>query len=73
MPESRAGRLPSTNIRVTLEPETRNPAAARRRQRAGRPGYGSKGAVAVEIRNGLPFRPYIYRGLGYDQMEASDA
>ena len=73
MPEPRAGRLPSTNIRVTLEPETRDSAAARRRQRAGRPGYGRKGAVAIEIRNGLPFRPYIYRGLGYDQYGGDDA
>jgi hypothetical protein len=26
-----------------------------------------------EVRNGLPFRPYVYRGTGTDQMENADA
>jgi hypothetical protein len=28
---------------------------------------------AVQVRNGLPFRPYVYRGTGVDQMENADA
>ena len=30
-----------------------------------------RGAVPVEVRNGIPWKPYVYRGLGYDQMEAA--
>lgn len=28
---------------------------------------------AVTVRNGLPFKPYVYRGTGRDQMETQDA
>jgi hypothetical protein len=62
--------------RVTLEPNSRDQAAAKRRQRNGRltgAHGGSSAQMPVEIRNGLPFRPYVYRGLGYDQYGDDDA
>ena len=53
---------------IVFDPDTRAKSAAQRRRR-----HGSSGPVPVEIRNGLPFRPYIYRGLGYDQYGDDDA
>jgi hypothetical protein len=67
MPEPRY--LERVNVsRVTLEPGSRDRAAAKRRQRAGK-GNGRSGSFAqmpVEIRNGIPFKPYVYRGRGGD-------
>jgi hypothetical protein len=38
-----------------------------------RPRVRTKDGYAVQVRNGLPFRPYVYRGTGTDQMENADA
>lgn len=50
-------------------------AAAVRRQRLERKGSPATAGVQSpdyrEIRNGLPFVPYRYRGTGGDQMEAA--
>jgi hypothetical protein len=40
------------------------PAGTPRRRTRTADGY------AVQVRTGLPFRPYRYRGLGYDPLEA---
>ena len=73
MPEPRRSMLKSAAIRVILEPATRDLAAAQRRTRAGKRigRHGASAGMPVEVRNGLPFKPYVYRGLGYDQMEAA--
>ena len=59
-------------VRIVFEPGRRNPAAMRRRYRNGTAAYTGKdpegGALPVEIRNGRPFKPYVYLGLGYDQL-----
>lgn len=78
MPEPRRDRTSEVTIRVTLEPGSRDPSATRRRYRRGwRSGYnggtrlvrpGEGGSVPFEIRNGLPFKPYVYRGTGFDQL-----
>jgi hypothetical protein len=72
MPEPRySERLHVT--RASLEPSSRDKAAAQRRYRAGkRNGHDPVGAIPFEIRNGLPFKPYVYRGLGYDQFGDDD-
>ena len=68
MPEPRRMReLDSHLPAITREGESSRAAEMRRRQR-----HGQLGRVAVEVRNGLPFRPYIYRGLGYDQHGGDD-
>ncbi|HEV2372086.1 MAG TPA: hypothetical protein VGS19_07955 [Streptosporangiaceae bacterium] len=81
MPEPRFTVSVVPAIRVTLEPSSRDKAAMRRRYRHGTVPRGvSRGmsttgsaALPVEIRNGLPeFRPYVYRGLGYDQFGDDD-
>lgn len=47
-------------------------AEARRRLRAGIQSTEGRGRAALirrePPRNGLPFRPYVYRGLGYDTL-----
>jgi hypothetical protein len=80
MPEPRYTVSVAPGIRVTLEPSSRDPAAMRRRYRHGTAPEGvtrggqRAGALPVEIRNGLPpFKPYVYRGLGYDQYGDDDA
>ena len=68
MPEPRtlSGRERRTLAAITYEPSAGDPAAYSRRYRAGnRRGRGA-GAIPVEIRNGLPFKPYVYRGAGWD-------
>jgi len=50
--------------------------AAHRRQKAEALGHdaGTHVPDRREIRNGLPeFRPYVYRGTGYDQYEQEEA
>lgn len=71
MPEPRRDRAATVPARVTLEPGKRDPAAYQRRIRSGRVRgrRGAVGSLPVEIRNGLPWRPYVYRGLGYDIYE----
>ena len=70
MPEPRRDRSTDAALRVTLEPNSRDSAAAKRRHRAGKISEhrGSFAQMPVEVRNGLPFKPYVYRGLGYDQL-----
>jgi hypothetical protein len=72
MPEPRYAERMTTDLRVTLEPGRRDLAAAKRRNRAGKLAGHGQASMPVEIRNGLPFKPYIYRGLGYDQYERDD-
>jgi hypothetical protein len=47
--------------------------AAQRRRWAERRGTaaGNQSPDYREIRNGLPFRPYVYRGTGVDQLESA--
>jgi hypothetical protein len=71
MPSPRRALPPATSP-VTLESVKRDEAAYVRRLRAGKSGNGhagrSSGTVPTAFRNGLPgFRPYVYRGTGYDQ------
>ena len=79
MPELRHdGPRLNAAIPVTLELQSRDPAAARRRYRRGTMprdcSRGVDGSLPVEVRNGLPeFRPYVYRGLGYDIYGDDDA
>ena len=55
-------------IPITFEPPGRDSAAYQRRYRHGR---RMDRGFPIEVRNGLPeFRPYVYRGLGYDQLTA---
>lgn len=61
-------------VTITLEPTSRNPAAHRRRLRAGgaTSGHDARGTVPTQVRNGLPLlRPYVYNGTGYDQYEGT--
>jgi hypothetical protein len=55
---------------LTGRPVEQNSAEAKRRERAGI--RGRPGVTALIWReppaNGLPFKPYVYRGLGYDQL-----
>jgi hypothetical protein len=55
-------------VAIVYDPDHRAKSAAQRRRRRGR-----SGPVPVEVRNGLPFKPYVYRGLGYDQYGDDDA
>jgi hypothetical protein len=34
-----------------------------------RPRRSVRDAVPVEVRNGMPFKPYVYRGTGRDQLQ----
>ena len=74
MPEPRHDRAATVPVRVTLEPGSRDPAAYQRRIRSGRVRgrKGPDGSLPVEIRNGLPWKPYVYRGLGYDIYESAE-
>ena len=68
MPEPRRLREFDSHLpAITREGEASRAAEMRRRQRR-----GQLGRVAVEVRNGLPFRPYRYQGLGYDQLGGDD-
>lgn len=76
MPEPRQPFSLAPAVRVSLEPSSRDPVAMRRRYRHGTVPQGvtrggaryASGALPVEIRNGVSFKPYVYRGLGYDQL-----
>ena len=68
MPEPRRLReLDSHLPAIALELHSARPAEATRRRRR-----GLSGSVPVEIRNGLPFKPYRYQGTGYDQLTGGD-
>ena len=58
--------LPSVTFETT---DARGEPEYQRRCRAG--GRRPRG-VPVEVRNGLPFKPYVYRGVGYDQFTGED-
>lgn len=58
MPEPRRLReLDSHLPAISLQSQATRQAEAARRRRS-----GTAGRVPVEIRNGLPFKPYVYRG-----------
>jgi hypothetical protein len=54
-------------VAIVYDPDTRAKSAAQRRRRR-----GASGPVPVEVRNGLPFKPYVYRGVGYDIYTGDD-
>jgi hypothetical protein len=61
-------RLTASPVPIVFDAHSRDATASKRRWR-----HGARGPVPVEIRNGLPpFRPYVYRGLGYDQLTGDD-
>lgn len=69
MPEPRYPVDATAAIRITLEPGSRDLAAAKRRNRAGTGSGRGARALPVEVRNGLPaFKPYVYRGTGTDTL-----
>ena len=46
---------------IVYDHHARDETAAQRRRRR-----GQRGPVPIEVRNGLPFKPYVYRGVGWD-------
>jgi hypothetical protein len=52
-----------------LDEACRRAARIKAQERRGRDPWAFAQPDYREVRNGIPWKPYVYRGLGYDQLE----